>query len=440
MGYTSCAKGNIILFSTCLFLIWALFFTDQVSIGSHAFSRMKRLLKIHASRSKASKLIENNQQRWLQLQEKYNLSASNLLSLLQQANIKSNTTLIYKCESYCGGFGDRLRGIISSYFLSLLSNRHFIIDMPFPCPITNFLQPNLYNWNISFNRTTMNRSKRKIIAIDRNNDLFNEIQNTSFVESWSRFDDIEIFTNLNFITAVYKNIWLRKSPIIVEFLNRMTLEEANINNLFPLFFEILFKPTKQVAKVIDSILTMKSLKHTSFLCLHIRKGRNPTIPNDGLLDRENVTDDIIRFIDDSLLLEKHNLTIIVASDSNAAVSQILNRFPGLSLTISGPILHVDKPVASVNHCEGLLKVLADFFILGECHTSILTGSGFSGFANRRRTNSYQNLYKYDSKGKSVRRCDNILLFSKWEPPQSSESFIYCPVTYNGSVTQIDYGL
>eukprot|EP00744_Colponema_vietnamica_P020788 GILI01029582.1.p1 GENE.GILI01029582.1~~GILI01029582.1.p1 ORF type:complete len:655 (+),score=35.65 GILI01029582.1:23-1987(+) len=59
--------------------------------------------------------------------------------------------LIYSCESnkrkhFCGGMGDRLRGIISTFYMALLSNRRFELYSPVPIPMQKYLKPHLVNW------------------------------------------------------------------------------------------------------------------------------------------------------------------------------------------------------------------------------------------------------------------------------------------------------
>lgn len=385
------------------------------------------LITYETRRQNYSIIANRNKERWSQLQKKFNAINFNLLINSRDKWNRKNKTLIYKCESYCGGLGDRLRGIVTSFLLALVSDRQFLIDMRYPCDITNFLQPNLYDWTMDYNKTTRNYSSRKIVAIDTNDQIVAEIHDKPFVSNWSQYNDIEIFTNMDFVTAVFSNPWLQHNRILRMFLKVMRTGQANINTLFPLLFEILFKPSKSVSKIIDSALTALSQKQTSLLCLHIRVGQNPTNPNDAAFDdRETIAKDMIEYIDDSALLRWENLTVMVASDSKKAASQILRHFTRRSFTIPGPILHIDRPAKHVDHCEGFFKVVVDFYVLGECHTSFLTNSRFSAFANRRRKTPYKNLYKYDSTGKRVKKCRDILATFKWEPPESINATVYCP--------------
>ncbi|CAF2483309.1 unnamed protein product [Rotaria sp. Silwood2] len=125
-----------------------------------------------------------------------------------------------------------------------------------------------------------------------------------------------------------------------------------------------------------------------------------------------------------------NTRIFVTSDSEQASSSIVRQFPNQTLTIPGPILHVDRPANGIHRLHGFLKVVADFYVLGECHMSILTASGFSALANRRRAEPYQNLFKYDDSNRRIERCHDI--YQDPQPPKTVIVGKYCRVVFNCS--------
>lgn len=386
-----------------------------------------------------STVLAHNEIRWLRLKEKYQLSKFDALSILVQNNVNKDKTVTYTCESVCGGLGDRLRGIITTYFLALVTDRHFMINMKHPCNLAEFLEPNLHNWTFRNFRISSNRSKRRIVAIDGNNEFLQEFRDTAFPEKWSHYDDIEIQTNLDFVTPVFMNARLRQNLIINVFSRIVSPERANINTMFPLLFEVLFKPSSRVAKLIDPFLTMANERKKAFLCLHLRIGLNPSNPKDFVIKgRSTIANDTINFLKKSEKLQNQSLLLMVISDSSAAVVQVLQHFPNRSYTIPGPILHIDRPADHINRCDGFSKVVGDFFMLGECHTSLLSNSRFSAFANLRRDNPYLNLYKYDSATMQIEHCDNMRFISPWESPRSVNIAIYCPVTRNGSTHEINF--
>lgn len=60
--------------------------------------------------------------------------------------------MMYRCDQkldrdFCGGIGDRLKGILSTYLWSLLTNRTFVVKITRPCNIINLMEPNVVDWD-----------------------------------------------------------------------------------------------------------------------------------------------------------------------------------------------------------------------------------------------------------------------------------------------------
>ena len=135
-------------------------------------------------------------------------------------------------------------------------------------------------------------------------------------------------------------------------------------------------------------------------------------------------------------MEDRSSRLFITSDSAVAIANLTDRFRNRTLTVPGPILHIDRPAAGVNRVEGITKVIGDFYALGECHTSILTHSGYSALANRRRLEPYDNLYKYDSSKKRIEHCDDVYESKDRYPPSSDIHSRYCRVFSNDSTRDI----
>ena len=67
--------------------------------------------------------------------------------------VRSNNNqrfLVYFCprdHSGCCGYGNRLRAVVSLFYLAILTNRTFLIDRRTPEPISNYLHPHEIQWN-----------------------------------------------------------------------------------------------------------------------------------------------------------------------------------------------------------------------------------------------------------------------------------------------------
>ncbi|CAF1035406.1 unnamed protein product [Rotaria sordida] len=288
----------------------------------------------------------------------------------------------------------------------------------------------MYNWMLNNRTSKLTRSRKIIHAIDVEPNLVNEIQSTQFIETWAKYDDIEINTNMDLISDIFRNSLIQNNTIIKMFLSNIPLEKLTLHNLFSFFFEILFQPSLEVANALKPILQVIENGYT-LTCIHLRMGQNPSNPLDNRFEIGDLAvGDIIDFLNRTNLRKMRHTRLFVTSDSEQVLSKIVSQFSNQTIAISGPILHIDRPAKLNDLGRGFLKVVIDFYALGECHTSILTQSGFSGLANRRRIEPYQNLFKYDVSNRRIERCHDI--YEHGKPPKTVAGLVYCRVIFNCS--------
>jgi hypothetical protein len=274
-----------------------------------------------------------------------------------------------------------------------------MIDMKYLCEIFKAIQPDLVNWTYDKYVESKNRRRLVINTLSHQEKVYtdiwkNTINSENFVQAWSPYDDIWITTNTFHITSAFSNKLISNETR--KLLGRLPLSEATTESLFAL----LFQPSLAVRKQVDVILRASYRRH--FICLHIRIGKNPTIPSDNAQPLKiNTTETMLQFVDENLL-DKPLPLIFVASDSAEAVSDVLQHYPDSSMTNVGPIVHIDRyDKRSPTLCDGLIKAIADFYVLGECETSVLSRSGFSGWATHRGENPKKQLHIYDEKSNSI---------------------------------------
>lgn len=378
-----------------------LLITIKILLLLMIFSWYYRYIHLSISPPKQT-LITRNDQRWLRLKEKYQL----LVNLTAwKGKTLSNQRMIYSCQSFCGGWGDRLRGILSTYILALLTDRQFVIDMNYPCAISRVLQPNFVNWTWFTYPKSANRTRLTINTMPSwqkayRNEIADTIKSKNLLELWSSYDDIYISSNSDYMFLAFRNIHLANQSR--KLLGRIPLSHATMQNLFSFIYELLFQPSLAVIQRVDQILFVSRNQH--LICLHVRIGKNPTNPFDhAFTARVNTTQTMLTFTD-RYMLNKTSSFVFITSDSGQAVSDVLRHYPQSSMTIVGPILHIDRfDRRSSTICDGYIKVLADFYMLGECQTSLLSRSGFSSWANKRRTNEHENLYIYNENTRAMHR-------------------------------------
>lgn len=330
-------------------------------------------------------------QRLIRLGQRYSHINIDLLLSIQKTSTKIIT---YYCQTHCGGWGDRLRGITSTYILSLLLQRRFVIDMKYPCQLSNFLLPNLINWIPKNNNSTKNLNYLQLNSISSKyqNELYLNISTINLTKFWLSYDNIFLTTNNDYITPALKNPFFKS--IISQI--HIRLNESTQQELFPLIFELLFKPNSFITEQLDFLLQKTSKQ--SIICMHIRLGQNPTIPKDVKLSyRQSLVQHMTEFIDRNL--SHLHSSIFVTSDSIESVKYLQKHYGTKRiLNIDGPIIHIDrydsKTLSSQLIYQGFRKLITDFYFLGECDFVLMPKSGFSYWANRRRTNQYSNLYIY----------------------------------------------
>jgi hypothetical protein len=343
-------------------------------------------------------LLSRNMIRMQKLRKRY----EGVLDLKNFHQPISDKTMTYSCHWRCNGWGDRVRGIVSAYVLALLMRRRFMIDISVPCQLSQALVPNIVDWTFK-ESPKINGNKRQQLELQlmyqdgsRELDMLKKIESEDFITMWKPYDDILITTDAYFITPALSNPYTNSSWLI----GRLPLREATQERLFPLLFELLFKPSHATVQAVDAII---QLPYRKLICVHIRQGRNPTNPLDNIFPtRTNITSIVIDFIRNDIPIVKLNHTrIFVTSDSDQAIADVSDQFPNLTVTVPGKIMHIHYVGRSKNQTlstkeiyDGFIKTFVEFFVLGECDVSILSHSGFSSWATRRRIDADGTVFVY----------------------------------------------
>lgn len=73
------------------------------------------------------------------------------VALEETKNTAQHRIIVFDCLTprRCYGLGDRLRGISTLFYLSLLTSSSLFLNVQIPYPLLNFLTPTLYDWRIN---------------------------------------------------------------------------------------------------------------------------------------------------------------------------------------------------------------------------------------------------------------------------------------------------
>lgn len=166
-------------------------------------------------------------------------------------------TLMYSCESdkaghFCGGMGDRFRGMITTFYLALLSDRRFELFHPKPVPLEELLEPHIVKFTPSVPRDIVDR-RGYIAAIPVHQHLMRLQRHRKFLQLLDDADSRHVK-----VLRVQSN-----SPGVDKYVHQHRRwraakaslglhESCNISCYFGCLYAVLFRPSEAVAQRIDT--------------------------------------------------------------------------------------------------------------------------------------------------------------------------------------------
>lgn len=269
-------------------------------------------------------------------------------------DIKKDNKIIFMVDgrSIHGGLADRIKGMISIYYLCKKYHRNFKINFTYPFNLTDYLIPNKYNWKIEKDDICYN--KKYALPI-----LINDFQLPANFHEFYFFKKILSNKQLH----IYSD-----SPIAWD----------NFSNLF----NELFKPSERLQSDIDKITNDIGQAYISatfrFQALLGDFDEGPKYPQLDKTEREPLIQKCILEIE-KLHKKNKNLKILVTSDSITFLNRVNEK--EYVYTIPGNIVHMDY---TEGESFGIYeKSFLDFYMIAYAKESYLfqTGKMYrSGFA------------------------------------------------------------
>ena len=264
---------------------------------------------------------------------------------------KYNKLLIYYCSNFSlsGGLTDRLKGIMTTYQLSLATKREYKIIFNKPFKINKILNHNIINWKID-----PEKHEKKILSVAKHYDFINE-------------------TNKNKVVNKIKNIIDDKNNVLALRINQDYLTIINNMNIIKKkdwnnCFTDLFKYSMFTQKALDRYLELYDWNqvigvHCRFINL---LGDNIESGEELSSDKKNILiEKIIKSLYD-LLSDSPKCRILLCSDSIIFLEIIKkeNVMKDNLIIIDGKPKHIEKQHISDQNLE---KIIIDFFLLSKCH-------------------------------------------------------------------------
>ncbi|ESO95792.1 hypothetical protein LOTGIDRAFT_160339 [Lottia gigantea] len=303
----------------------------------------------------------------------------------------------------CGGWADRLKGIVTAYILANITHRNFGIKITnLPCELTNAVIPNYINWNL--NLTDKQMSEMPKISYNKidSDDFLKNVPYIDFRKEFPAHKRIIQFTaNLDYIDQFKQNKFHEKDLI---WLRNMSSHQA-----YAKISNVLLRLSPESQNRLDEFMNRaKPDEQTKLICAHIRRGKSATIPSDPVRANDKDVVNAWEFL--SAYNDSSIYKLFIATDSDAVNREAKIRFSKQIVENAGNIIHVDRKNQEhrVETCDDFRKVITDQQILSRCDVLLISHSGFSRYAAYMR-NTDEGLYCILRDHSGIKKCKQSYL-------------------------------
>jgi hypothetical protein len=318
-----------------------------------------------------------------------------------------NKYIRFECKQpLCGGWADRLRGLMGAYIWSIFTKREFLIDIDYPCSLSLMLNQNIVKWNNPikcydyFNNTRINHkepfSSVKLKKVS-NKDFYLMLREIDIFEYYKEANLITVQNNLDWIYAFSSNKRLNRS------IHELGYKPSNFRlyYFFRKFYNDLFKLTPKLEKTyLKFVSEAKPDNETILICTQIRIGGvRPNVKWDSEFMPSNSSKLFWKFIRETFLDKnpEQKYKLFVSTDTEAVEKESLLEFgEDMIVKIDGPFVHIDREeVGNVNNCSRVEKVILDFHALQLCDIAIISQSGYGRLGISNRIDPAKDLYRFE---------------------------------------------
>ena len=301
-----------------------------------------------------------------------------------------------------GGFGDRVRGMVTTYYLALMTNSSFSVDWAKPYNLSDYfsvpscvVQPGTKQRNQAGGSSktehagiasSQNSDSNKIVRLDHN--WYKYFTESLFLDDIGK--NIEVHTNAYHWKEVVRNQVFRERALS---LGLLSLSQAE---LFKLAIDELFgNPTSVVRESFESVMSRLAGGHSDdvpYIGVQIRLGGKNGNPVSGWIDPpRHSLKQVPCFAAEAVRLW-HFLdakSIFVTADSEEAVRAFEDAVakesvaacwscpPPIIVQMPGTIAHTDLSRIAEDHAKDVwLKSIMDWWMLKHASALVISRSGF----------------------------------------------------------------
>ena len=302
-------------------------------------------------------------------------------------SVKSPSTsqyLSYTCSSSShGGIGNRIQGIVSLFFLALLTNRSFLINWDGPGRLVDYLEPNQIYWDLPLNSLGTFHKSYWGVSGPPSGYQDSIITTEEEFSKWSLEADIEskLPTRLEAIGTIFHFVEeLRKNPYFKKQAKIKGLPTTPAKML-GCGFHFLFKKSNAMIRALKQAKLLLDRK-PPLLGIHIRTSDHHWgSSNDFSYRSHNSTLFFLCAREQNKVIKKRvdpnlrDLKWFLAVDDKAVKTAVKKEFPGEIITLDFEPTHLEVGKQSKHVIR---DVLIDALLLAESDYLLLTfGSSFS---------------------------------------------------------------
>ena len=251
-------------------------------------------------------------------QENYHKLHANILNKKQEEKY-----LVYLCPGTrqgCCGYGNRLRAVVSLFYLSVLTDRAFLIDWRAPEPIENHLTPRYIQWNYTepIDVCTGLQIRKHYWGSTKTDVREAEgwiIQDSSHFKKWLITTDLKEY--FDWPVEEITTIWyfaeggLTLNPYLLQRAKELgitpLISKTPKYNLIGCAFDFLFSKSVAVENKLNEMKTLLQFDKGPIIGIHIRTGDDQfdyfSSDNDRTWNVKNVTR-LVKFFDCATEVER----------------------------------------------------------------------------------------------------------------------------------------
>lgn len=359
-----------ILFKFIYFLLFFLFVNFLQNYYKIRF-RVTKELRLQAETSDTQVLIKNRLSKYLQ----------------------------FECVEFdnCGGWGDRLKCILSSYAWSIITNRTFLIKSIEPYELSEILEPNEVRWDYTLSSyiTSSELFSTKLLRIDWHYNFIEKFKSIDMINYLSEINLLRVRGGIMFVNAFPHNKFL------LERIKSLGYDPANFtfHHQMHNWYNKLFKLSARLEKSYQTVLKKaKPHKNSKLICVQIRIGGSA----DKILDRKFAEKNDSKLFWDFLLkrfskqLISNKFKIYLTTDKEYVKQEALSLFqPNKVIFMNDSSLHLDKNFQQKNEKFTVAEnIILDFHMLQNCDAGIVSHSSFGILGLWNRKQPFKNLFVY----------------------------------------------